>query len=176
MSCSCSPKQPGVYMLSIDGDQVGMLGVEQAFQEVLALGTEDEEALAGELLARLKKRNYIPDGALDKYRAALLREYKEFAARAKKDQKVDRKGVPEGKMEIKILGTGCAKCQALEKAVREVVSEMGVAAEISEVRDINEIARTGVLLTPGLMINGRVKSAGKVLGKSEIKKYIEQEM
>ncbi|MGB9904686.1 MAG: hypothetical protein ACPLQO_08490, partial [Desulfotomaculales bacterium] len=76
MSCSCSPKQPGVYMLSIDGDQVGMLGVEQAFQEVLALGAEDEEALAGELLARLKKRNYIPDGALDKYRAALLREYK----------------------------------------------------------------------------------------------------
>lgn len=176
MSCSCSPKQPGVYMLSIDGDQVRMLGVEQAFQEVLALGTEDEEALAGELLARLKKRNYIPDGALDKYRAALLREYKEFAARAKKDQRANGKEAPEGKMEIKILGTGCAKCHALEKAVREVVQEMGVAAEIAEVRDVNEIARTGVLLTPGLMINGKVKSAGKVSSKNEIKKYIEQEM
>ncbi|MGB9905315.1 MAG: thioredoxin family protein, partial [Desulfotomaculales bacterium] len=102
--------------------------------------------------------------------------YKEFAARAKKDQKANGKEVPERKMEIKILGTGCPKCQALEKAVREVIAEMGVTAEVKEVRDVNEIARTGVLLTPGLMINGRVKSAGKVLGKSEIKKYIEQEM
>lgn len=78
-------------------------------------------------------------------------------------------------MEIKILGTGCPKCHALEKAVKEVVSEMGVAAATTAVRDVNEIARSGVLLTPALVINGKVKSAGKVLGKSEIKKYIEQE-
>lgn len=174
MSGCCDPRAPRVYKLNLDGGQVGLLGVEQAFQEVLDLGTEDEEVLAWELLGRLKKKNYIPDGALDKYRAALLREYKEFAARALKGD--NGKEVPKGKMEIKILGTGCAKCHALEKAVREVVSEMGVAAEISEVRDINEIARTGVLLTPGLVINGKVKSAGKVLNKNEIKKYIEQEM
>lgn len=78
-------------------------------------------------------------------------------------------------MEIKILGTGCPKCQALEKAVREVVGEMGIDAEVKKVSDVNEIARTGVLITPGLMINGKVKSAGKVVSKDEIKKYIEQE-
>jgi len=174
MSGCCDPKAPRVYKLNLDGGQVGLLGVEQAFLEVLSLGRADEDVLAEELLRRLKKKNYIPDSAAGKYKAALLREYKEFAARAQKED--NGKEVPKGKMEIKILGPGCAKCHALEKAVREVVQEMGVAAEIAEVRDVNEIARTGVLLTPGLMINGKVKSAGKVISKNEIKKYIEQEM
>ena len=78
-------------------------------------------------------------------------------------------------MEIKILGTGCAKCQALEKAVKEAVQEMGVPAEITEVRDVAEIARYGVLMTPGLVINGKVKSVGKVLNKHAVRKYLEQE-
>ncbi|MEW6424875.1 MAG: thioredoxin family protein [Bacillota bacterium] len=177
MSGCCDPNAPRVYKLNLDGGRVGLLGVEQAFLDVLSLGPADDDTLAAELLRRLKKNNYIPDSATGKYKAALLREYKEFAVRAQKDQKEDNgKEVPKGKMEIKILGPGCAKCHALEKAVREVVQETGVAAEVSEVRDINEIARTGVLLTPGLMINGKVKSAGKVISKNEIKKYIEQEM
>jgi len=124
-----------------------------------------------------KKDNYIPNGVVGKYKTALLQEYKNFVARSQKDQTKDNgREVPKGKMEIKILGPGCAKCHALEKAVKETVSEMGIAAEVTEVRDINEIARTGVLLTPGLVINGKVKSAGKVINKNEIKKYIEQEM
>ncbi|MEW6274023.1 MAG: thioredoxin family protein [Bacillota bacterium] len=177
MSGCCDPKAPRVYKLNLDGGQVGLLGVEQAFLDVLSLGMADDDTLAAELVRHLKKNNYIPDSAAGKYKAALLREYKEFAVRAQKDQKEDNgKEVPKGKMEIKILGPGCAKCHALEKAVREVVQEMGVAAEVTEVRDINEIARTGVLLTPGLMINGKVKSAGKVINKNEIKKYIEQEI
>lgn len=79
-------------------------------------------------------------------------------------------------MQIKVLGPGCQKCHALEKAVREVIQEMGLAADIVEVKDINEIVSHGVLLTPGLVINEKVKSSGKVLSKNEIKKYIKQEM
>ena len=79
-------------------------------------------------------------------------------------------------MQIKVLGPGCQKCHALEKAVREVVHEMGLAADIVEVKDINEIVSHGVLLTPGLVINEKVKSSGKVLSKNEIKKYVKQEM
>ena len=79
-------------------------------------------------------------------------------------------------MQIKVLGPGCQKCHALEKAVREVVREMGLTADIVEVKDINEIVSHGVLLTPGLVINEKVKSSGKVLSKNEIKKYIKQEM
>ena len=78
-------------------------------------------------------------------------------------------------MEFKILGTGCAKCHALEEAVKEAVKETGVQANVLKVTDIVEIASTGVLMTPGLMINGKVKSAGKVLSKNDVKKLIEQE-
>ena len=78
-------------------------------------------------------------------------------------------------MEIKVLGTGCAKCGTLEKAVKEVVDANGFQASITKVSDIGEIARHGVMLTPGLVVNGKVVSVGKVHDKNEIKRYLEQE-
>lgn len=78
-------------------------------------------------------------------------------------------------MEIKVLGTGCPKCHALEKAVHEAVQEAGIQAEVKKVSDIKEIAAHGIMLTPGLIINGKVKSVGKLLNKNEIKKFMEQE-
>lgn len=78
-------------------------------------------------------------------------------------------------MEIKVLGTGCPKCHTLEKAVNETLAENGISAEVKKITDIKEIAAHGVMLTPGLVINGKVKSVGKVLTKGEIKKLIEQE-
>ncbi len=78
-------------------------------------------------------------------------------------------------MEMKVLGTGCPKCHALEKAVKEVLEETGINAEVKKNTGIKEIAEHGIMLTPGLIINGKVKSIGKVLSKSDIKKYVEQE-
>lgn len=78
-------------------------------------------------------------------------------------------------MEIKVLGTGCPKCHSLEKAVNEALAESGISAEVKKITDIKEIAAHGVMLTPGLMVNGKVKSVGKVLTKGEIRKIIEQE-
>lgn len=79
-------------------------------------------------------------------------------------------------MEIKVLGTGCPKCSALYKAANEAAGEMGVNADIKKVEKIEEILEAGVMMTPGLMINGKVKSTGKVPKKDEIKKYIKEEM
>lgn len=75
-------------------------------------------------------------------------------------------------MEIKILGTGCPKCNALEKAVKEVIDEKGIEAKVIKVGDIGEIARHGVMLTPGLVVDGKVVSVGKVPGKNDILKYL----
>ena len=71
-------------------------------------------------------------------------------------------------MEIKILGPGCAKCQQLEKLVRETVAETGVSAHIEKVSDIKEFARYGVFMTPALIMNGDVKAVGKIPRKEEI--------
>jgi len=79
-------------------------------------------------------------------------------------------------MEIKILGPGCSKCKALYKAVVETVEEMGVSADVKKVEKLDEIVEAGVMLTPGLVINGKVKVSGKVPRKEDIKKYIKQEI
>jgi small redox-active disulfide protein 2 len=72
-------------------------------------------------------------------------------------------------MKIEILGSGCAKCKKLEKNAQQAVKEMGIKAEVKKVEDIMEIANRGVLMTPAIVVDGVVKSSGKVLSPDEIK-------
>ena len=75
-------------------------------------------------------------------------------------------------MEIKVLGPGCPKCQALEKNTKEAVAELGLDAQIDHVTDINEITNFGAFMTPGLVVDGEVKIVGKVANVEEIKKVL----
>jgi small redox-active disulfide protein 2 len=75
-------------------------------------------------------------------------------------------------MEIKVLGPGCRKCQQTEKIVKEAVSEAGVDAVIGHVTDTMEIAGYGVFGTPAVVVDGKVKSVGKIPKKEEIKAWI----
>lgn len=75
-------------------------------------------------------------------------------------------------MKIEILGTGCTKCKALEEIVREVVEDSELNVEISKVTDINEIIEYGVMLTPGLVIDGKVMVSGRLPSKSEIEEFL----
>lgn len=75
-------------------------------------------------------------------------------------------------MEIKVVGTGCASCRKLEEAVREVVADNNINADIIKVSDIMEIAKSGILLTPGLIIDGKIKISGKLPDKKEVEKII----
>ena len=77
-------------------------------------------------------------------------------------------------MEIKILGTGCPNCRRLEAIVKDVVRESGVSADVREVTDIAEIMGYGVMHTPGLVIDGEVKSVGRIPPKQEIAAWIVQ--
>jgi small redox-active disulfide protein 2 len=76
-------------------------------------------------------------------------------------------------MEIKVLGPGCPKCKKTEEVVREAVAESGVEATVVKVTDMLDIARHGVFGTPAVVIDGKVKSVGKVPNKEEIKKWIQ---
>jgi len=75
-------------------------------------------------------------------------------------------------MKIQILGTGCPKCKKLTENAEAAAKELGVAYEIVKVTDINEIMELGVMMTPGLAIDGNVKSVGKVLTPDQIKGYL----
>lgn len=71
-------------------------------------------------------------------------------------------------MKIEILGTGCSKCKALEEATKQAVAQSGQFAQIEKVEDIIKIMEYGVMSTPGLVIDGKVVSAGKLLSVAEI--------
>ena len=71
-------------------------------------------------------------------------------------------------MEIKVLGPGCVKCEQTEKNVKEAVQESGVAAKIEKVTDVMEIAKYGVFGTPAVVVDGEVRSVGKIPDKDEI--------
>jgi small redox-active disulfide protein 2 len=75
-------------------------------------------------------------------------------------------------MEIKVLGPGCAKCQQLERTVREVVKELGVDVKVEDIKDIKKIMEYPILTTPGLVIDGKLVISGRVPSKSEVTKFI----
>ena len=77
-------------------------------------------------------------------------------------------------MKIEILGMGCPKCKLLTANAEAALKELGVKAEIVKVTDIDKITEYGVMMTPALAVNGKVKSAGKVLSAEDIKKIISE--
>ena len=71
-------------------------------------------------------------------------------------------------LKVKILGSGCANCKRLEATARKVVELLGIDAEIEKVTDYAEIMKWPILSTPGLVINGKLVSAGRIPGEKEI--------
>lgn len=75
-------------------------------------------------------------------------------------------------MTIKVLGMGCAKCTKLEENVKAAIVETGVEAQVEKVEDISKIMAYGVMSTPGLVVDERVVSKGKLLSVEEVKKIL----
>ena len=75
-------------------------------------------------------------------------------------------------MDIKILGPGCPKCQQTEKMVKEVMTEAGVAADVEKVTDVMKIAGYGVFGTPAVVVDGEVKSVGKIPKKEDVLSWL----
>jgi len=91
---------------------------------------------------------------------------------SRKDE--NTKKIKEKNMEIKVLGPGCPKCRQTENIVKEAVAESGVDATVEKVTDIMEIAGYGVFGTPAVVVDGYVKSVGKIPTKEEVKSWLAQ--
>ena len=76
-------------------------------------------------------------------------------------------------MIVKILGTGCKNCKTLEQNAKEAIHQMGLTAEVEKVEDFASIAAYGVLKTPGLVVDEKVISSGKVLTVEQIKEKLQ---
>ena len=153
-----------ITQLRIGGNLVGLAGLEDVFAQIKALGVSDEMTLKSEIIQRLGKINYMPSGSEEEYGKALLLEYRRTLGEQIEE---DSQGLT-----IKILGPGCWQCDELEKRVMTAVAELNLPADVVHIRDLKEIAKYGVVPIPAFIVNGKVKSAGKVLSVAEIKKLL----
>jgi small redox-active disulfide protein 2 len=155
-----------VSQIKVGKFTAGIIGLKSVLQDMAGEWAEKPDAqVAAELVERLSVKNYIPESAKVSYGIAFLREFKKFTGKPYSEE------APE-QLEIKILGPGCANCDRLEREVMEAVSELDLPAGIDHVRDIREIGKYGVMGSPALIINGKVKAVGRVPMRSEIRKWL----
>jgi hypothetical protein len=159
-----------IQPISIHGQPVGIVGLGEALEEIKTSHaglSEDEIGYA--LLRRIEADNYIPGGARNLYAAALLREFHRSSG-----QPVAGENAPPGFLSVIVLGPGCAQCDRMEMEIREVLSEMGLAAALDHVTDPREIGRYGVLGLPALIVNGRVVCVGPPPNRGKIRQWLEE--
>ena len=159
-------KQDDVTQIRVGGSPIGIVGLKAVIADVAEeYGERPDREVMEELLDRLCKKNYIPEKAREDYEKAFLREFKKFLKKPFEEE------TPEG-LEIKVLGSGCVQCDRLEQELMQVMAKTGIMADIEHVRDIKEIGRYGVMGTPALLINGKVKSVGKVPARKQIRAWL----
>jgi small redox-active disulfide protein 2 len=158
--------EENVKQVMINGRLIGIAGVEDAINKIslTAQGKSDEEICNG-LLELVSSTNFIPSGARNNYGKALLREYQ-------KSQNLPFADEPSQGFSIAVLGMSCTRCNQLESDVRDLLSELKIAADLRHVTDMKEIAHYGVLGSPALVINNKVVSVGEVPPKSKIRQWI----
>lgn len=77
-------------------------------------------------------------------------------------------------MKIEIVGSGCPRCVATEKNVKEAIKQLGIQAEIIKVTDMKEFAKKGVMFTPAVIVDGQVKISGKIPTIEEVKRILSE--
>ena len=160
--------QDDVIQIKVDGHGVGIIGLKTVMEDMAEeyAGRSDEE-VETELLSRLRRKNYIPDSVTESYKRTFVREFRKFLGQPFEDDS-------SAGLEIKILGPGCAQCDRLEQELMEVMAETNVVADVEHIRDIKEIAKYGIMGTPALIMNGDVKSVGKVPPKAKLMEWLHQ--
>jgi len=157
------------YRLVLVGNtQVGLMGLKGIFEELKAQRGMPESDLKQRLVEMAGKKNYVPESVKEGYAKALFREFKKSLGEKVEGEKGEF-------LEVAILGPGCYSCNKLEQDVMAVLSETGIKAGLNHVTDPSLIVQYGILPSPALIINGKVKSAGTVPSKSMIKKWLEEE-
>jgi hypothetical protein len=158
--------QDDVVQIRVGGQAVGIIGLKAAIEEVAETCKDrPEEEAQAELLRWLSKRNYIPDRARAEYGKAFLREFRKFLGIPLEEER-------SSGLEVKVLGPGCAQCDRLEHELMAAMAELNLAGDIQHIRDVKEIGKYGVMGTPALIINGKVKSVGKVPPKSTLMDWL----
>lgn len=145
---------------------VGILGLKQLVAEMTEThaGKTDEE-IAALMVQELSRRNYIPEGARGEYGEAFVREFRKSVGESTGE-------LPSEGLVVKVLGMGCAQCHSLTQTIMELLTELGLPADLQHVTDVREIARYGAMGVPAIVINGRIVAAGRVPPRNQLRAWL----
>ena len=157
-----------VFQIKVGKHKTGIIGFEDILKEVAKESQSSSDQKVGAMMVeKLSKKNYIPSNITDLYESAFLREYKKFIGEPIPE-------IPIEGIEIKVLGAGCPSCDRLEQDLMMVIEENGIEADLEHVRDFKEISKYGVMGSPALVINGKVKAVGSVPSRARLKDFIRE--
>jgi len=154
-------------LILIGNTQVGLMGLKEIFDELKSQRGKPDSDLKQMLVEKAGKNNYIPNSVKEEYAKALFREFKKSLGENVEEERGEF-------LEVAILGPGCYSCNKLEQDVMAVLSETGIQAGLNHITDPDLMAQYGILPTPALIINGKIKSVGINPTKSSIKKWLEE--
>lgn len=155
-----------IKQIMINGHLVGIVGLDAAIKKAAQSQPDKNDiAIQAILLSAIAADNYVPAAARNAYGQALLREFK-------LTQGLPVEPVAASGLTIAVLGTGCIRCSQLESDIRDILSEMGIAADLRHITEIKEIARYRVTGLPALVINDKIVAAGDIPPKSDIRRWI----
>lgn len=160
--------QKDVKQIKVGKHTIGIIGLKSIIEDVANdFAQKPETEIIDELLKRLSAKNYIPGNIRKEYGKAFFREFNKFLGRPYE------KEVFKG-LEVKVLGQGCTQCDKLEQELMQVMAEFELITDIEHVRDIKEIGKYGVMGMPALIINGKVKSVGRVPPKNKLIEWLKE--
>lgn len=152
--------------INVGGVPIGIRELDETIAEMADEFKDRSDREVGEgMLARLGRVNYIAPPARDEYAAAFVREFRKHLGQPYQP------GASQG-LEVKVLGPGCPNCHKLYERVAKVLAGLGLGAYLEAVEDPKDIAASGVMSTPGLVINGKVVSVGKVPSEAQLEQWI----
>ena len=158
--------EDSIQQIRISNNLIGIVGLRQVMENMAGpFADRPDEEIGEEIVRRIEAKNYIPQKARPLYARALVHEFRKHLG-----QPVDEQ--PSEGLRVAVLGPGCARCSQMEIDVREVLAEMKLPAELIHVSDIREIARSGIMGAPALMINGRVVCVGQTPPRNEIREWL----
>ena len=152
--------------IRVGDHEIGLIGLRGAMEEIAqSHANKTDEEIQHVLLESLSVKNYIPSSARQGYGEALVREFRKFLGQPYED-------VAQRSVHVVVLGPGCFQCNRLEQTVVQALTELALPASFEHLTDMKEMAAYGFVLTPALIINGKVLAKGTVPSVKKIKQWL----
>jgi hypothetical protein len=155
-----------VSRVNIGGNTVGLVDLEEIFQEVKEAGFNDKEQLKGLILDKVTSKNYIPSKMVPIYREDLYEEFLVFTG-----ELVKRRSSSSAQ-EVRLFGACCSSCEKIDGMIKNILTRENIGADYQHITDMREIARAGIMGTPAVMVNGSIILSGHVPAENQLERML----